>query len=115
MPCSHTCYEWRGLDGNYYLALKAREDAFKRLPKPTKWRIKDENDPEYPWKPGKWPEKSTPEVRKFFKAEEECSRIAKDVAAILTLNDYHTKVLGEEKYRSSKGKDDDYKKKKGEK
>lgn len=114
-PCSYTCHDWRGLVCSYFSALKDREDAFKRLPKPTKAQIKDDNDPEYPWKPGKWPEKSMPKVREFCKAEEQCKKVANNVAAMLTLNDYHINVLGEKKYQSSKEKEEEYKKNRGEK
>jgi hypothetical protein len=91
--------------------MKEREKLFKKLPKPTKEQIKDEEDPDYPWKPGKWPEKSMPKIREFCKSEAETRKYSRQVAAILTENEYCTKVLKEKTYKSRRQEDKERKEK----
>ena len=71
-------------------ALDECEKAFKVLPKPTKEQHNRNYDITVV---GKWPEKSTKDIKKFLKKYDQCNDVATDVAVILTKNDYHINVL----------------------
>lgn len=101
-PTSYTCHEWRGLHFKFKTALDEYEKAFKVLPKPTKEQYSDMDDPEYPWTIGKWPEEAIDDIKEFLKKANYCRGVAKDVAAIITENDYRTNVLKEKTYDSTK-------------
>ena len=109
-PAKSTDHDWVKLAIYFQVQMKEREKLFKKLPKPTKEQNKDEDDPDYPWKPGKWPERSMPKIREFCKCEAETRKYSRQVAAILTENEYCVKVLKEKTYKSKRQED---KKRKG--
>ena len=111
-PAQNTDHDWCKLAIYLQVELKKRNDLFKKLPKPTKEQIKDENDPEYPWIEGKWPEDRMPDIRVFARAEDEVRELSRKVAAILTENDYCVNVLKQKTYKSRKQEDEERKKKK---
>lgn len=110
-PAKSTDHDWCKLAIYFQVQMKEREKLFKKLPKPTKEQIKDEEDPDYPWKPGKWPESAMPKIRDFCKCEAETRKYSRQVAAILTENEYCTKVLKEKTYKSRRQEDKERKEK----
>ena len=98
-PTTYTCHEWRRLHWVYKTALDEYEKAFKVLPKPTKEQHNRNYDIDVV---GKWPEEATGDIKKFLKKSNYCNDVAKDVAAIITENDYHINVLKEKTYDSTK-------------
>jgi len=103
-PAHDTDHDWCKLAIYLQVELKKRNNLFKKLPKPTKEQIKDENDPEYPWIDGKWPEDRMPDIRVFANVEEKVRELSRQVAAILTENDYCVNVLKQKTYESRKEK-----------
>ena len=101
-PSKTTDHDWCKLAIYLQVDLKKRNDLFKKLPKPTKEQRFDEDDPEYPWTIGKWPEEAMPDIREFTKSEDEVKRIADKVSSILTMNDFCVNVLKEKTYDSRK-------------
>ena len=101
-PSKTTDHDWCKLAIYLQVELKKRNDLFKKLPKPTKEQYVDDDDPDYPWMTGKWPEDAMPDIRAFAKAEGEVRNTANKVAAILTKNDYCVNVLKEKTYDSRK-------------
>ena len=93
-PTSQTCHEWRRLHWVYKTAFDEYEKAFKVLPKPTKEQHNRNYD------------------KKFLKEANYCRDVAKDVAAIITENDYHVNVLKEKTYDSTKDLEKGWKKRK---
>ena len=111
-PAKSTNHDWRKLAIYLQVGLKKRNDLFKKLPKPTKEQRFDEDDPEYPWTIGKWPEEAMPDIRAFAKSEDDVKIVAYKVSAILTMNDYCVNVLKEKTYESRKEEEDEKKKRK---
>ena len=109
-PSKTTDHDWCKLAIYLQVELKKRNDLFKKLPKPTKEQCFDEDDPEYPWTIGKWPEDAMPDIRAFAKSEDEVKKIADRVSSILTMNDYCVNVLKEKTYKSRKEEEDEKKK-----
>ena len=101
-PAKSTDHDWCKLACWFEVELKKRNDLFKKLPKPTKEQYSDEDDPEYPWTIGKWPEDRIPDIRVFAREEDEVRELSRKVAAILTENDYCVNVLKEKTYESRK-------------
>ena len=110
-PSKTTDHDWRKLAIYLQVELKKRNDLFRKLPKPTKEQYSDQDDPNYPWTIGKWPEDRMPDIRVFARSEDEVKRIADKVSAILTKNDYCVNVLKEKTYESRKEEEDEKKKK----
>ena len=110
-PSKTTDHDWRKLAIYLQVELKKRNDLFRKLPKPTKEQYVDDDDPDYPWMTGKWPEDRMPDIRVFARSEDEVKRIADKVSAILTKNDYCVNVLKEKTYESRKEEEDEKKKK----
>lgn len=104
-PAKSTDHDWVKLAISFKFLMKEHEKLFKKLPKPRKEQEDKEDDPEYPWTKGKWPERSMPKIREFCKCEAETRKYSRQVAAILTENDYCVKVLGEKTYASRKSKE----------
>ena len=90
---------WKWLHCSYKKALDECEKAFKVLPKPTKEQHNRNYDITVV---GKWPEKSTKDIKKFLRKYDQCNDVATDVAVILTKNDYHINVLKEKACYSMK-------------
>ena len=101
-PAKSTDHDWVKLAIYFQVQMKEREKLFKKLPKPTKEQIKDEEDPDYPWKPGKWPEDRIPDIQVFANSEEKVMELSRKVAAILTENDYCVNILKDKTYDSRK-------------
>lgn len=99
-PAKSTDHDWCKLAIYLEMELKKRNALFKNLPKPTKEQYADDDDPDYPWKTGKWPEDAMPDIRVFAKAEADTRKVSRQVAAILTENDYCVDVLKEKTYDS---------------
>ena len=108
-PTSSTCHEWRRLHWVYKTALDEYEKAFKVLPKPTKEQHNRDYDIDVV---GKWPEEAIEDIKEFLKKANYCKDVAKDVAAIITENDYHVNVLKEKTYDSTKDMEKGWKKRK---
>ena len=108
-PTERTCHEWRRQHWIYKTALDECESAFKALPKPTKEQHNRNYDIDVV---GKWPEGATKDIKKSLKKINYCNDVAKDIAAILTENDYHLNVLKEKTYDSTKDMEKGWKKKK---
>ena len=104
-PSKTTDHDWCKLAIYLQVELKKRNDLFNKLPKPTKEQYFDEDDPDYPWTIGKWPEEAMPDIREFARAEDEVQSLSKKVSAILTMNDYCVNVLKEKTYESRKDKE----------
>lgn len=100
-PAHDTDHDWGKLAIYMQVELKKRNGLFKKLPKPTKEQYFDENDPDYPWTTGKWPEDAMPDIRVFADSEEKVRELSRKVAAILTENDYCVNVLKQKTYESS--------------
>ena len=83
---------WKWLHCLYKNALDECEKEFKILPKPTKEQHNQNYDITVV---GKWPEKSTKDIKKFLRKYDQCNDVATDVAIIMTENDYHINVLKE--------------------
>lgn len=103
-PTTNTLHEWRKLAIYFQSELRKRNALFKKLPKPTKEQYSDQDDPDYPWTTGKWPEDAMADIRMFANAEDKCYNMSRDVAAILTENDYYTDVVEQKTYESNKEK-----------
>ena len=99
-PAHDTDHDWCKLAIYMQVELKKRNNLFKKLPKPTKEQNPDMDDPDYPWKIGKWPEDRMPDIRVFARAEDEVRELSRKVAAILTENDYCVNVLKQKTYES---------------
>lgn len=56
---SQVGHDWNKWSASLYVAWKEHRKLLAKLPKPTKEQIKDEDDPNYPWTEGKWPEGET--------------------------------------------------------
>ena len=97
---SDTDHDWNKLAIWLQVALKERNELFRKLSKPTKEQTKDGDDPEYPWTEGKWPEDAMPAIRAFAEKEAKCRDVGERVAAILTKNEYCVKVLNQKTYKS---------------
>ena len=108
-PSKTTDHDWCKLAIYLQVGLKKRNDLFKKLPKPTKEQNPDVDDPDYPWKTGKWPENRMPDIRVFANAEEKVRELSRKVAAILTENDYCVNVLKQKTYKSRKEEEDEKK------
>ena len=98
-PTPHVCHEWRRLHWVYKTALDEYETAFKVLPKPTKEQHNRTYDIDVV---GKWPEEATEDIKEFLGKSEYCDVVAREVAAIITENNYHINVLKEKTYDSTK-------------
>ena len=99
IPSEYNYNMWKWLYGTYKNALDECENAFKVLPKPTKEQHNRNYDITVV---GKWPEKSTKNIKKFLRKYDQCNDVATDVAVILTENDYHINVLKDETCDSMK-------------
>ena len=99
IPSEYNYNMWKWLYGTYKNALDECEKAFKVLPKPTKEQHNRNYDITVV---GKWPEKSTKDIKKFLWKYDQCNDVASDVAVILTKNDYHINVLKEKTCDSMK-------------
>lgn len=108
-PTSSTCHEWRGLHFKFKTALDEYEKAFRVLPKPTKEQHNRDYDIDVV---GKWPEEAIEDIKKFLEEANYCKDVAKDVAAIITENDYRTNVLKEKTYDSTQDLEKGWKKRK---
>ena len=108
-PTSSTCHEWRRLHWTYKTALDEYEKAFKVLPKPTKEQHNRRYDKDVV---GKWPEEAIEDIKEFLNEASYCNDVAKDVAAIITENNYHINVLKEKTYESTKDMEKGRKKRK---
>ena len=106
-PTQYTVHEWRKLHFEFEWYVNNFNKLFRNLPKPTREQYNSECDP---FVVGKWPEDSLDVIKKFITSNAKCGECAKNVAAILTENDYQSTVLGERQYESNKDK---HKKKKG--
>ena len=105
-PTEYTCHDWRGLHSKFECHIKKFKEAFKALPKPTKEQYNSDYDIRVV---GKWPEDAIDLIEKFILQDTYCREDAKNVAAILTKNDYQVNVLKMNQYESNKVK---YEKKK---
>ena len=101
-PAKTTDHDWCKLAIYLQVDLKKRNDLFKKLPKPTKEQTKDDDDPDYPWTEGKWPEDAMPAIREFAKKEDDVKILADKVSSILTMNDYCVNILKQKTYKSRK-------------
>lgn len=96
-PTQYTAHEWRKLHCEFEWRVKNFNKLFRNLPRPTKEQYNSD-----PFAVGKWPEDSLDAVKKFIASDVKCGECARNVAAILTENDYQATVLGEMQYESSK-------------
>lgn len=97
---SEVGHDWNKWSATFYCDLKEHSKLFAKLPKPTKEQTSNQDDPNYPWTVGKWPEGNMPAIRLFCKSHAEVRECAEKIAAILTLNDYYVKVLKHKTYPS---------------
>ena len=105
-PTEYTCHDWRKLNFKFESHIMMFNEAFKALPKPTKEQYNSDYDINVV---GKWPEDAIDLIEKFILRDTYCREDAKEVAAILTKNDYQVNVLKMKQYESNKVK---YEKKK---
>ena len=99
-PATSTDHDWCKLAIYLEVELRKRNALFRKLPKPTKEQNYGKPEDIDPFKPGKWPEDAMPDIRMFAKAEADTRKVSRQVAAILTENDYCVNVLKEKTYRS---------------
>lgn len=98
-PAIGMYHEWRKITIWFQDELKKRNSMFRNLPKPTKEQNYDNNDLTKK-KKGKWPEHSMEKIQEFADEEEECWKLSRRVAAMLTENEYYVKVLKQKTYKS---------------
>ena len=97
-PAEWTDHDWCKLACWLQVELKERNALFRQLPKPTKEQNYGKDID--PFVEGKWPEDAMPAIRAFAAKEEKCHDVGEKVAAILTKNEYCTKVLKQKTYES---------------